>query len=166
MPLFKRGSQRKDWGGGSRAALFVLVCLSWEGCTWHGHIRQGGVAGVAGELAATEFNYSVPSAITYCPHQHCMRCSTPFEWDPHPYQPCRVMQSYNSSNDTLQLEVASSHLPFDGLLMCFTAPDVNLSESSVEISLITEGGKLYDTEGLCLISFLKRFLYRLLYERY
>jgi hypothetical protein len=64
--------------------------------------------------------------------------------------PCRAVPPPNNGTkptDTVKLEIASSHLPFDGLLLCFTAPKVNLSENSVEIDLITEGGTLYDTEG-------------------
>ena len=37
--------------------------------------------------------------------------------------------------------------PPDGLLLCFTAPQVNLTATSAEVKLIREGGTLYDTEG-------------------
>jgi hypothetical protein len=37
--------------------------------------------------------------------------------------------------------------PPDGLLLCFTAPRVNLTEASAKVKLIREGGTLYDTEG-------------------
>ena len=106
----------------ARAALFALVCLCSE---------RGG----AGELAALDedlvayelswmpwktFNYSVPSAVEYCPHQHCMRCSAPFEMDPHPYLPCRAIPAGDTGSsgagDSVLLEVASSHLPFGAVL--------------------------------------------------
>ena len=88
------------------------------------------MARVAAELAAVDedlvkyelswmpwetFNYSVPSAVNYCPHQHCMRCSAPFENDPHPYQPCRAVPAVPEGRDagnSVLLEVATSHLPF------------------------------------------------------
>lgn len=122
---------------GAQAALFAIVCLCSErgmgrGGKWRLG-RQGGFAGVAAKLAALDedlveyelswmpwkrFNYSVPSAVNYCPHQHCMRCSAPFEKNPHLYHPCRavptVIKGHDARNSVL-LEVASSHLPFGAL---------------------------------------------------
>ena len=37
--------------------------------------------------------------------------------------------------------------PSDGLLLCLTAPQVNLTHASVTVDRIKEGGTLYDTEG-------------------
>ena len=78
-----------------------------------------------------QFNYSAPLAVNYCPHQHCLRCSAPAEWAPHPYRPCRAVpppaRNRTRQSDAVQLEVASSHLPFHGLLLCSTASTVNLT---------------------------------------
>ena len=150
-------------------AVYALVCLSWWDVAGRGGSSPPLVGGVVvGELVVPDdtlqrfqlkwqpwkqFNYSVPSAIDYCPHQHCLRCSAPWEWDPHPYLPCRQIPPHarNDSGlsvaDSVFLEVASSHLTFDGLLLCFTAPNVNLSAESVTIDTVTEGGSLYDTLG-------------------
>ena len=166
-PVAASAPRRCGAGAWARGALFALVCLGWESGAW----RCGGVAGVAGELVELDsdlaswmhswmpwkrYNYSTPLAAGhYCPHQHCMRCSAPFEWDPHPYQPCRAVppparnrtSQSDTTNDTMQLEVASSHHLFHGLLLCSTAPTVNLSLDSVDVELIKEGGTLFDTEG-------------------
>jgi len=158
-----RRTTRAPAARAARAALFAVVCLGWE---WGGARRGGGVGGVAGELVEMDsdltswmlswmpwkqFNYSAPLAVNYCPHQHCLRCSAPAEWAPHPYRPCRAVpppaRNRTRQSDTVQLEVASSHLPFHGLLLCSTASTVNLTADSVDVEMIKEGGTLFDTEG-------------------
>ena len=102
-------------------------------------------------VSLSSFTFSAPLAAKYCPHQQCLHCSEPFEWDPHPYQPCRslVPLADNATNgnminstrtDTVKIEVASPHLAFHGLLFCFTAPQVNLTQDTVKVDLIKEGG--------------------------
>jgi hypothetical protein len=170
-PVAAPAQKRCGAGARARGALFALVCLGWESGVWRCD-GVAGVAGVAGELVELDsdlaswmqswmpwkrYNYSTPLAAgQYCPHQHCMRCSAPYEWDPHPYRPCRAVplparnrtSQSDTTNDTMmQLEVASSHHPFHGLLLCSTAPTVNLSLDSVNVELIKEGGTLFDTEG-------------------
>jgi hypothetical protein len=111
------------------------------------------VAHVWPYVSLSSFTYSAPLAAKYCPQQQCLHCSEPFEWDPHPYQPCRSLvpladsatngNMINSTHtDTVKIEVASPHLAFHGLLFCFTAPQVNLTQDTVQVDLIKEGGKI------------------------
>jgi hypothetical protein len=154
------------------SVLYALACLGWK-CGPYLHFCPGqsgkclGGIGVAGDLVLPDetllefqlswmpwkmFNYSVPPAVNYCAHQHCMRCSPPWESGPHPYLPCRQVPpkphlNTTEGQDIVNLEVASSHLPFDGLLLCFAGKNVNLTEDSVDLENITEGGTLYDSVG-------------------
>jgi hypothetical protein len=129
----------------------VSICWGLLLCLRHTYYMSL-ISHVWPDASLSSFTYSAPLAAKYCPHQQCLHCSEPFEWDPHPYQPCRSLvplvdnatngNMINSTHtDTVKIEVASPHLAFHGLLLCFTAPQVNLTEDSVKVDLIKEGGK-------------------------
>jgi hypothetical protein len=144
-------------GALARGVMLAVVCLA--GSAGNSGVEaqlveldSGLVSWLLSYMPWKEFNYSAPFADQYCPHPQCLRCSEPFEWDPHPYQPCRSLvppadTRTRNTSDTLRMEVASPHLPFHGLLLCFTAPQVNLTGDTVKVQRIKEGGKLYDTAG-------------------
>ena len=142
-----------------RAMLLAVVCLAGSAGRSGAEAQlveldRDLVSWILSYMPWQEFNYSAPLANQYCPHSQCLRCSAPFEWDPHPYQPCRsfVPPADNRTNsskeiDTVQVQVASPHLPFHGLLLCFAAAQVNLTGDTVKVQRIKEGGTLYDTAG-------------------
>lgn len=96
----------------------------------------------------TRFDYSVPSATGYCAHPQCLKCSDPEEWDVHPYEVCNVASTFsNETFEQMYLEFASPPYDFQGVLLCFTSPDLTLTPGTVSVDRIVEGGLLYDSGG-------------------
>ncbi len=57
----------------------------------------------------------------------CHRCSQLIEWEDGPYEACRLSNVTKSTDVVnLNLEIASSLFSFDGLLLCFLVPSLNL----------------------------------------
>ena len=55
------------------------------------------------------------------------RSSQLIEWEDGPYEACRLANVIKSPDDVqLTLEIASSLYSFDGLLLCFLVPLLNL----------------------------------------